>query len=416
MTVMPRLVSLAILVLLIVALGIMFFQVVAPFLLPLFLAGVLAVLCQPVFGYFVRKTNGRTQVAAGLTTATVLAVILVPVLVGTFIGSVQLYVFAEETLAGRTWNDLLTSVLQKLNVERLVEQLNPYLADDLNAEQLRGQVQANLKSILTALAQRSMGFAAGALGFLGTAVSAIISLLMFVIALYYFLADGPAMIAGMEGLVPLHADYQRQVLRQFETVVRSVVMATFLAAIGQGLATSIALLFVGFDHFFLLSIVCMLAALVPLAGTWLIWGPCAVWLFLQGSWVSAVFLVLYGTIFIGLLDNAIRTYILQSDTKLHPLLAFISVLGGLQVIGLWGVFIGPIVACCLHALIQIFNTELQAFSQERVITSQPASAPSQIGDGQQKHFAPSSPTAAASGTTPPQHEDSAAPPSSGDSS
>ena len=53
-----------------------------------------------------------------------------------------------------------------------------------------------------------------------------------------------------------------------------------------------------------------------------------------------------------------RLYVLNSDVKLHPLLAFISVLGGLQWLGLWGVFIGPVVASCLHALIEIFNTEL----------------------------------------------------------
>jgi hypothetical protein len=51
--------------------------------------------------------------------------------------------------------------------------------------------------------------------------------------------------------------------------------------------------------------------------------------------------------------------------KLHPLLAFVSVLGGIQVMGLWGIFIGPIVASCLHALIKIFNTELVAFSEEK---------------------------------------------------
>jgi hypothetical protein len=68
---------------------------------------------------------------------------------------------------------------------------------------------------------------------------------------------------------------------------------------------------------------------------------------------------------VGILDNVVRAYVLNSDTKLHPLLAFISVLGGLQVLGLWGVFIGPIVASCLHALVQIFNHELVELSRER---------------------------------------------------
>ena len=105
--------------------------------------------------------------------------------------------------------------------------------------------------------------------------------------------------------------------------------------------------------------------MVPLLGSWLIWLPCAVWLMYQGDWGSAIFLILIGTLVVGTMDNIIRTYVLQSDAKLHPLLAFVSVLGGLQVMGLWGVFIGPIVASCLHALIQIFNTELKAFSQEK---------------------------------------------------
>ena len=74
---------------------------------------------------------------------------------------------------------------------------------------------------------------------------------------------------------------------------------------------------------------------------------------------------------IGTLDNIVRAYVLQSDTKLHPLLAFVSVLGGLQVMGLWGVFIGPVVACCLHVLIEIFNQEVQAMPLASVIPAIP---------------------------------------------
>jgi hypothetical protein len=65
------------------------------------------------------------------------------------------------------------------------------------------------------------------------------------------------------------------------------------------------------------------------------------------------------------MDNIIRVYILQSDAKLHPLLAFVSVLGGLRTMGLWGVFVGPIVAACLYALVKIFNTELRELSRTK---------------------------------------------------
>jgi predicted PurR-regulated permease PerM len=105
--------------------------------------------------------------------------------------------------------------------------------------------------------------------------------------------------------------------------------------------------------------------MVPLFGTWLVWGPCVIWLLLHGIWLPALVFLVLGVAVIGTMDNVIRTYILQSDAQLHPLLAFVSVLGGVQVMGLWGVFIAPIVASILHALIVIFNTEISVLSKER---------------------------------------------------
>src|SRR5690606_29339278 len=114
-----------------------------------------------------------------------------------------------------------------------------------------------------------------------------------------------------------------------------------------------------------LTILATLSALIPLAGTSLVWVPCVLWLAWQGQWMSVVLLSLYAIAIVGTLDNVVRTYVLNANVKLHPLLALISVLGGLQWIGLWGVFIGPIIASCLHALIEIFNTELRELAQER---------------------------------------------------
>ena len=54
---------------------------------------------------------------------------------------------------------------------------------------------------------------------------------------------------------------------------------------------------------------------------------------------------------------------LNSDVKLHPLLAFVSVLGGLQWVGVWGVFAGPVIASCLYALLKIFKEELLLYGQ-----------------------------------------------------
>ena len=227
-----------------------------------------------------------------------------------------------------------------------------------------------MRAGLELLVSKTGRVAGQAVGLIGGLVSMIVQLLMFVIALYYFLADGPALLAASEGLIPVAVEYQRDLRLRFYNVVRAVVLATFLAAIGQGFANAIVLWFFGFRQFVILFILATFASMVPFFGTWLVWGPCMIWLALQGAWIPAILLLVIGLGFIGMLDNIIRTFVLQSDAQLHPLLAFVSVLGGVQVMGLWGVFIAPIVAAILHALIVIFNTEVTELSNERRMENQ----------------------------------------------
>ncbi|WP_339730410.1 AI-2E family transporter [uncultured Gimesia sp.] len=377
---MVRLVSLSIILCLILFLGITFFKVIMPFLLPLFLAAVVAMVSQPLLNYFVKRTKGHVRIAAGITTSIIVSAILVPLCVGIFLGSLQLFTTVVNTLDEANWKKTVQTVRAKVEISndkfhQLIDWSNQYLDQEISPlEQDQGQkqnesveefIRQNLQATLVPIAKRSLGFAASTVGLLGSIFAALIAWVMFIIALYYFLADGYSLIESTQSLIPVHVDYQKRLIDQFQKVVRAVVLATFLAAIGQGLMTAIALYLVGFEHFIILLILATITSLVPLMGSWLIWVPCAGWLMYQGHWGSAIFLTAVGTLVVGTMDNIIRTYVLQSDAKLHPLLAFVSVLGGLQMMGLWGVFIGPIVASCLHALVQIFNTELKAFSQEK---------------------------------------------------
>lgn len=444
---MFRIVSLSVLLTLIVVLGLTFFQVLAPFLLPLFLAGVFTILSQPLFRYFIQRTKGRIRVAAGLTTGTIVASIMIPVTLATVLASLQLFVVATR-LSDRDWtktfrektdaplqyvSDFLNARLSESRFQdddeaeestagdepseagaiddttdpqsdqtdsgatppaseetpALDESVDKSADADDQSEtsepteqevmaqemeevrftplKIRKQVGDRLKVALQDLAGRSLG--GETFDFLSSSiaavVSAIVSFLVFVIALYYFLADGTVLLDATEKLIPVHIDYQREMLDQFAKVVRSVVMATFFAGLVQGIATVAALWVFKFDHLLVLLALSVLSSLVPLMGTWLVWGPCALWLLWNGHWIQALLLSLYGAIFVGMLDNVVRTYVLNSNTKLHPLLAFISVLGGLQTMGLWGMFVGPIVASCLHALVKIFNHELLVLSEEK---------------------------------------------------
>lgn len=382
---MARLVSLSILSTLIVVLGLTFFRVLAPFLLPLFLAGVTTLLVQPIFLRLIARLQGRVQIAAGVLSAGVMLAILLPVTIGILLAILELYTIANTVTDEQFIEKASRSIQGRTNqlddvINRGVAFVNGYLPSDKQADAIaiRRLVRAKLRESLTGLGDRSLGSLGQTFSItvsktfdlvgqlLSTTIAVMIGLTIYVIALYYFLSDGRDLLAAAESLIPIHIDYQREILNEFAKAVRSVVMATFLAALAQGIATTFALQVLGFGHFFSILILATVFSLIPLAGAWLVWGPVAISLFLSGNWGQGMMLTLYGAVIIGMLDNVVRAYVLNSDTKLHPLLALVSVLGGIQTMGLWGVFIGPIVASCLYALMRIFNSELFALSREKL--------------------------------------------------
>lgn len=390
---MPRLVSLLLIVTLIVVLGLMFYQVVVPFLMPLFLAAVLAILCQPLHQRFLGWTKNRTALAAALTTAVVLASMLGPLITGTVAAARHIDRVTRSRMDDRSWRAIFENAKHSETVKSLVTRYGQLTGDPVQFDEIEKEIDERFREVAQLVAKKTLGAAGATFSLLGAAVGLLISALTFVIAFYYFLADGPDLVEATVKLIPVNPDYQRQLISQFDQSVRAVVLATFAAAIGQGIATGIGMEITeqwhgariaaalraglpavdgdvqlgGFSYFFVATILATLTALVPLLGTWLVWGTYAAWLWYLGHWGPATFITVYGIVVVGLLDNVIRTYVLQSNVKLHPLLAFISVLGGVQALGLWGVFVGPIVASCLHALVRIFNSELLAFTPERTL-------------------------------------------------
>lgn len=407
---MARYISLAILALLISVLGLTFYQVFAPFFVPLFLAGLTAFLGQPIYRYFLKRCKDRKPLAAAFSTTAILTGVMLPILVTILLAALQLVVLAFgtrdkfldamsraritpsgqveldesqrvsvprndfvavgadwiESACGKEISWIETEVFHSISTDDAAAiKSDPSLLRQQREAWVYDQLQ-RLQGMMKQLLMQTIGFMARGLGYAANLVAAVGALLIatvvYAIALYYFFLDGVELLSAAEALIPMDPTQQRALISQFAASVRAVVMATFLAAIGQGVATAIGIKLVGVGPFFLLLIVSTLSALVPMAGTWLVWFPVAAWLAWNGRWGAATFLTVYGAGFVGMLDNVIRTYVLKNETKLHPLLAVVSVFGGIQVMGLWGVFLGPIVACCLHSLLEIFNSEVQALS------------------------------------------------------
>jgi predicted PurR-regulated permease PerM len=108
----------------------------------------------------------------------------------------------------------------------------------------------------------------------------------------------------------------------------------------------------------------MLFALIPFIGGAAIWVPCCLWLFLEGRTTAAIGLAIYGAVVVSMADNVIKPLVLQGQSNLHPLLAFLSVLGGAQAMGPIGIIVGPMIVAFLQALLKMLQIELDAMGKK----------------------------------------------------
>jgi predicted PurR-regulated permease PerM len=189
--------------------------------------------------------------------------------------------------------------------------------------------------------------------------SIVFGIIIMVVALYFFLLDGPAMLAAIKHVSPLDENHDQELIEEFSTVSRAVVLATLLSALAQGVLAGIGLWFFGFEQVFLLTILTTCLALVPFVGAAAVWIPACVWLYaIDGQLGAAIGLAIYGTAVISMVDNLIKPWVLHGQSNLHPLLALLSVLGGVTALGPVGILIGPMIVAFLQTTLEILRKEL----------------------------------------------------------
>ncbi|UUO05075.1 AI-2E family transporter [Blastopirellula sp. J2-11] len=187
----------------------------------------------------------------------------------------------------------------------------------------------------------------------------ILGLGILILSLYYFFFDGPALISAAMRLSPLDDEYERQLIEEFSQVSRAVVLATLLSALAQGLLAGIGFWFCGLESVFLLMFLTMTLAMVPFLGAASVWAPVSVWLIVAEERLAAgVGLAIYGVAVISLVDNIIKPFVLHGQSKLHPLLALLSVLGGVSALGPIGILVGPMLVAFMQVLLNMLRGEL----------------------------------------------------------
>ena len=191
------------------------------------------------------------------------------------------------------------------------------------------------------------------LGLVGGVASAAIQTVLVVFTLYYLFRDGITIRHALYEVVPLDRARTREIIARTAEVVGASVYGVMVIAAIQGTLGFFIFYVLGLPSPLLWGVVMFVLCMIPMAGAFLVWVPAAIYLALTGAWVKAVILTAWGMLVVGSIDNFLSPRLIGRRTRMHELLIFFGVLGGLDVFGVIGVILGPVVFAITIALVEI---------------------------------------------------------------
>ena len=319
--------------------------IVKPFAAALFIAAVIAGAISPWYERLAARLRGRRQVAAGLTTAGILLIVVLP------LASISV-VLANEVAAGANY---VRTTLRSEGVQGLINDLpRPLRALAEKVVSQLPQGQGDLQDV----AQQQGGRAAAAVGgVLSATWGVVIQLVMMLIAFFFFLVDGPQLVDWFEDVMPLGRGQTRRLLGEFRRVSVAVIVSSVATAAIQAAVALVGYLIARVPNPFFFAIVTLIVALVPAVGAGSVVLASAAIMYLGGHSYAALFLVLWGVFAVGLIDNVVKPYLIRGGIELHGAVVFFALLGGLAYFGPVGLIAGPLVVSFFLAVIRMWDRD-----------------------------------------------------------
>jgi predicted PurR-regulated permease PerM len=319
-----------------------------PFLPALVTSVVLVVLALPGHRK-IRSAIPNDRVAAFLSTLAVVVVILLPIF-GVSIIALQ------DLGTGFEWLETqLRSGFPAFG--RAVAWLEGVLArvglSDLNVQARLGERLADIPGLVVGRTFRVVS------GVGGVALQVGVGLF----TLFYLFRDGHRMLEAAKGLVPLPSGPTELLVRRTHEVIFAAVYGHVFVAMVQGLLGGLAFWVLGVPTPAVWGVLMGGLSLIPMIGPAFVWLPAGAVLIASGSTLRGVLLLLFGALVISTVDNIIRAVLVSGRARVHPLVVFFGVLGGVLMFGAVGILVGPVLIVAAAALMEM--ARLSLFPEEK---------------------------------------------------
>jgi len=178
---------------------------------------------------------------------------------------------------------------------------------------------------------------------------------VFLFTFFFVVRDLNKLTAFISDLSPFSKSTEKKFLEEFRGITNAIVFGQVFIGIIQGLALGVGFYFLGVPKALLLTVITCIVSIIPVLGSWLVWLPVGLVLLATGRIFSGIFILLYGMLFVSLLDNFFRPYFLSRNSNLPIVLSVIGTIGGLFVFGIAGLVLGPLILAYVLIILEFYK-------------------------------------------------------------
>lgn len=316
-------------------------QILSPFVNVIAWSTVLAITFHPVHDYLVRRT-GRPALSAILCSALVVVVVVVPLL---FVASlaVNQFIAVGESVQRTFGGDGVDTTTPLGQVYAWVTG-----TFDLDAT----AIIAWLRGHAALIAQNAAGYT---VAIAASLTGALLSFIFIIFAMFLLFRDGSRMVARIPDLLPFERPRSEALLLRVRDVIYGGVYGVIVIALLQGVLCGGMFWVLGVPSAALWGMVTVVTSVLPIFGAAAVWVPGTVYLGIVGQWTDAVVLLVWGTLVISGVDNFLRPRLVGGRVGLSEIVMFFALLGGLQVFGILGIVLGPVLFAVAASIVDVLS-------------------------------------------------------------
>jgi predicted PurR-regulated permease PerM len=190
---------------------------------------------------------------------------------------------------------------------------------------------------------------------LGNSVHLITEMVVMLFLLFFLFRDRQLALTALRSIIPLREDETSELLERIDDTIYATFLGRLAIALVQGILAGLAFWTLGVPGVFLWALTLTAFAMIPAFGAFLVWGPIAIYLGLNGHWGKAALLAIWGGLIVSTIDNILYPILIGGHLRSHTAIILITILGGITVFGPLGIILGPVIFTIASTLLDIWH-------------------------------------------------------------